>query len=227
MKRIVHWRSQGQFLGRWSVMRRAEEEILAGRPISFRRMVPADGSGGRFGPDGAGERAGGAGQVDGDGRQHRPGGVGGELTGRHVRQRGVFQIGVDLLDDCVATVCLISGDGVQGAGGEERVEPVRVEEGSCPSAAFLFSSGMRRTTSRHTTWSVFFLEVNAVRGTSATSAVDTHRPASSSQIASVYSIVVHAVSWIVWIARLTLGPIRAVIDTSAWARTAAVTTAWK
>ena len=41
VKSVVHWRSQGQSLGRWSVMRRAEDAILAGRPISFRRMVPA------------------------------------------------------------------------------------------------------------------------------------------------------------------------------------------
>ena len=112
-----------------------------GDPRGEADQFPADGSGGRFGQDAAGERASGAGQVECDGRQHQPGGVGGELAGRQVRQRGVLQIGVDLLDDRVATVCLISGDGVQGAGGEERVEPVRVEEGSLPVGGVLVQLG--------------------------------------------------------------------------------------
>ena len=58
-----------------------------------------------------------------------------------MRQRRVFQIGADLLDDRVATVCLISGDGVQGAGGEERVEPEWGEEGSLPVGGILVQLG--------------------------------------------------------------------------------------
>lgn len=38
--RAVHAVSQGQSFGRWSVMRRAEDAVLAGRLISFRRIVP-------------------------------------------------------------------------------------------------------------------------------------------------------------------------------------------
>jgi hypothetical protein len=38
-----------------------------------------------------------------------------------VRQRGVLQVGVDLLDDRVPAVGLVGGDGVEVAGGEERV----------------------------------------------------------------------------------------------------------
>lgn len=40
VKSVVHWLSQGQSLGRCSVTRRPEDEILPARLISFRRMVP-------------------------------------------------------------------------------------------------------------------------------------------------------------------------------------------
>ena len=49
-------------------------------------------------------------------------------------ERTVFKIGVHLLDDRVLPVGFIGRDGVQGAGREERVEPVRVEEGRLPGA---------------------------------------------------------------------------------------------
>ena len=148
--------------------------------------LPADRRGGRFRQRGAGDRGGGAGEVEGDHGEDEPSGVRGEHPGRQVREGAVLQVGVDLLDDRVTAVGLVRGDGVQGAGGEERVEPVRVEQGRLPSSAFLFSSGIRRTTRRPGTCSVFFREVNAVNGTSATSALEIHRPVVSSKIASVY-----------------------------------------
>src|SRR6476646_8688072 len=43
-------------------------------------------------------------------------------------QGGVFEIGVDLLDDRVPAVGLVRGNGVQSAGGEERVEPPCVKQ---------------------------------------------------------------------------------------------------
>ena len=63
--------------------------------------------------------------------------------------------------------------------------------------------------------SLIFLELNAVTGTSATSAKEIQVPVASSRIASVYSIFVQASSGIVAIARFTAGSIRAVIETFA------------
>lgn len=54
-----------------------------------------------------------------------------------------------------------------------------------PSSAFLFSSGMRLTTRRPTTRLSFFREVNAVKGTSATSALEIHLLVARSKTASV------------------------------------------
>ena len=51
--------------------------------------------------------------------------------------------------------------------------------------SFFFSSGIRRTTRRPTMWSFFALEVNAVKGTSATSALEIQVLVLSSKIASV------------------------------------------
>ena len=62
------------------------------------------------------------------------------------------------------------------------------------SRALLFSSGIHRTTSRAAMCSFFFREANAVNGTSATSAVETHRFVSSSKIAFVYSLAPNAPS---------------------------------
>ena len=42
-----------------------------------------------------------------------PGGVRGEPAGRQVREGGVLQVGVDLLDDRVAAVGLVGGHGVR------------------------------------------------------------------------------------------------------------------
>ena len=85
---------------------------------------------------------------------------------------------------------------------------------------------MRRTTRRPVTWSVAFLEVNAVKGTSATSAFEIHRPVTSSRIAFGYSIVSHPSSGIVAIAVFTAGSIRTVMDTSAPALIAVPMVAW-
>lgn len=92
------------------------------------------------------------------------------------------------------------------------------------SRSFLFSSGIRRTTRRPATRSFFALEVNAVNGTSATSAREIQALVASSKIASVYSIGVHASSAMALIARFTAWSCRAVIDTAAPAFSAEFTT---
>ncbi len=77
-----------------------------------------------------GEDSGGAGEVVGHHRADEPGRVRSEFTGRQVRQRTVFQVGVDLFDDGVPAVGLICSDGVQDDGvngGEERVVVVLIE----------------------------------------------------------------------------------------------------
>src|SRR5699024_5074644 len=78
-----------------------------------------------------GQGGGGAGEVERDHGQDEPGGVRGELAGGQVRQGGVLQVGVDVLDDGVGAVGLVRGDGVQQVGvggGEERVEAPGVEQ---------------------------------------------------------------------------------------------------
>ena len=64
-----------------------------------------------------------------------------------------------------------------------------------------------------------------MKGTSATSAFEIHRPVVSSRIASVYSIVSHPSSGIEEIAVFTAGSIRTVTDTSAPALIAVPTVA--
>ena len=93
------------------------------------------------------------------------------------------------------------------------------------SVSWGFSSGIRRTTSRPGTRSVFFLEVNAVKGTSATSALEIHVPVSSSKIACGYLMPVHAFSSMPAMAALTALSIFTVTDTSAPAVSAAATVA--
>ena len=78
---------------------------------------------------------GGAGEVELDRGQHQPGGVSGEFARRQVRQGTVFEVGDDLLDDRVVPVGFVGAHCVQGAGGEERVEPARVEQGGLPGAS--------------------------------------------------------------------------------------------
>lgn len=66
--------------------------------------VVSDGLGGRAGVVAAGERAGGAGEVEREAGQHQPGGVRGEPARRKVGQGAGFQVGDDLFDDRVAAV---------------------------------------------------------------------------------------------------------------------------
>jgi hypothetical protein len=76
------------------------------------------------------------------------------------------------------------------------------------------------------TRSAFFRPTKAVKAVSATSAEEIQAPVVSSRTASVYWIVLQAVSLMVAMARLTAGSILAVMDTFAPARWAAATTEW-
>lgn len=87
-----------------------------------------DRSRGRLGQSGPGDRRRCAGEIERDDGQHQPGGVGVELARGKMRQRAALQIGVDLLDHGMSPMRLVGGDGVQITGGEERVEPVGVEQ---------------------------------------------------------------------------------------------------
>lgn len=63
---------------------------------------------------------------------------------RFRRQEGqgrALETSVDLLDDRVPAVGLVRGDGVQGAGGEERVRPPSVDQGGLPRRYFGFEVG--------------------------------------------------------------------------------------
>ncbi len=85
------------------------------------------------------------------------------IPGGQVRQRGVLQVGVDLLDDRVPAVGLVRGDGVERSAGSAVVKNAwnrhTSNRVSCPAALFVsaLKSGIRRTTSRPGTWSAFFL----------------------------------------------------------------------
>lgn len=74
--------------------------------------------------------------------------------------------------------------------------------------------------------SAFFLEVKAVKGTSATSAVEVQVPVASSKIACGYLIPVHDFSSMVAMAALTAGSILTVTETSALAVSAPATVGW-
>jgi hypothetical protein len=111
---------------------------------------------------------------------------------RTVRQRGVLQVGVDLLDDRVSAVGLVGGDRVEVAGGEEAWKHHRSNRAAWPGLAGGLGSGIRRTTSRPAICSAGLRELNAVIDTSATSAREIHRPVCGSWTASVYSIAVQA-----------------------------------
>ncbi len=84
-------------------------------------QVAADGGRAGSGVAAAGERAGGPGQVVRDGRDGQPGGVGGELPRRQVRERAVVQVGQELLDDGVAAVLLFGLDELERGAGEDGV----------------------------------------------------------------------------------------------------------
>ena len=80
-----------------------------------------------------------------------------------MRQRGVLQVGVDLLDDRVPAVGLVRGDGVQEAGSavvKNAWNRHTSNKVPWPAACFLsaLKSGIRRTTSRPGTRSDFFCQ---------------------------------------------------------------------
>src|SRR6478672_11964264 len=85
----------------------------------------------------------------------------------------------------------------------------------CPATALGLRSGIRRTTRRPGTCSLFFLDLNATKGISATSAREIQRPDGSSNTAFGYLIVVQASSGIVLITALMCLVCRTVMDTSA------------
>lgn len=79
----------------------------------------------------------------------------------------------------MGAVGLIGRDRVQGLdgdGGEGRVVAPRIEQGRLPVTGFWVQARDPRTTSRPGICSAFFLELNAVKGTSATSARDVQVP---------------------------------------------------
>ena len=141
-------------------------------------------------------------------------------------QGAVFQISINLLYHRMLAMGLVRRDRIQGAGGEEAWNRWVSNSVGWPSVSFGFNSGIRRTTRRPGICSTFFCPMNAVKGTSATSATETYFPDVSSRIALVYWIVVHASSPIVPMARLTAGSIRAVIDTFTPAWWAVEMTVW-
>jgi hypothetical protein len=77
---------------------------VAGDPGSDGDQAGADGGPARFGVEGGGECAGGAGQVGGDGGQGEPGGVGREAPAGQVSERAVVPVREDLLDDGVVAM---------------------------------------------------------------------------------------------------------------------------
>ena len=83
--------------------------------------VAADGGGAGPGVAAAGQGAGGAGQVVRDGGDGEPGGVGGELPGRQVRERSVGAVGEELLDDRVVAVLVLGLDELERGVGEDGV----------------------------------------------------------------------------------------------------------
>ena len=62
-------------------------------------------------------------------------------------QSTVFEVGVDLVDNCMTVMSFVRGGGIQSAGCEKRGEPTGVEQGRLPGISFSSSSGIRRTTS--------------------------------------------------------------------------------
>ncbi len=97
---------------------------------------------------------------------------------------------------------------------------------SLPSPARGWSRRTRRTISRQVTCSALRRRVNATKGTSATSASETHRCSASSQTAWGYLIGVQASSPMPAMAALAWGFIRTVTENQAPWRRAVATKAW-
>ena len=92
----------------------------------------------------SGQGGGGPGQVERHDGAGQPGGVGIEHARGQVRQRGGFQVGVDVLDDRVRPVGFVRCHGVvflYGCGGEERVESPGIEQAPLPVRGFRVQIG--------------------------------------------------------------------------------------
>jgi len=109
-------------------------------------QVAADGGRAGLRVAAAGDGAGGADQVAGDGGDGEPGGVGGELPRRQVREGAVVEVGQQLLDDGVAAVLLFGLDQLVRAVGEEGRE--RRPCGAACAAASPCPCRTRRTPAR-------------------------------------------------------------------------------
>jgi len=95
-----------------------------------------------------------------------------------------LEVGDDLLDDRVSAVGLLGLEHGQRGVGEDRVVAVVGEQLTLPVGHGLgVQPPDSRTISRALMWSLWRRDVNAVNGTSATSASETRRCSSSSQIA--------------------------------------------
>src|SRR3954466_3246098 len=117
----------------------------------------------------------GAGEVEGHAGADQPGGVGGEHPeGRCANAEAVRSAWTFSMIACrrwvwsAATVSMVSASVVVKNAWKRQVS----NSVSWPSLVFGFSSGMRRTIRRPVICSAFFLEVNAVKGTSATWALE-------------------------------------------------------
>ncbi len=141
-------------------------------------------------------------------------------------QGGILEVGVDLLDDRVSAVGFVRGDGVQGAGREERVEPPRVEQGGLPGNGF--GVEVRYPADDEAAQDLLTLLPRGERGEADLGDLGAGDPPSgwSSNTAFGYLIVVHASVGIVAITALMCLVCRTVIDTAAFARRAAARTLW-
>ena len=89
----------------------------------MREQSAAQRAGGADGRVGQAEQLGPAQQVVRERGEHGPGAVGVEVAGGEVRQRLVFEVGDDLLDDGVVAVLGLDDRDVVGAVGDEREVP--------------------------------------------------------------------------------------------------------
>ena len=126
LNRVFQADSHGQFRGRCRVSRRAEDAMRAGTVIRVARMVAVRALASAGPVMVAAARV----RLNAVDCGYQPGGVGVETSRGQVRQGRVFEVGVDLLDDRVAAVGLVGANGVQVAGGEERVETPGAEQGA-------------------------------------------------------------------------------------------------
>ena len=134
----------------WRAMR-------AATVISWRRMVAPR----ALAWNGAGQRAGGAGQVVADGGQGQPGGIGREVPRRQVRERPGAQVCEDLLDDGVVAVLRFGLDHLERRVGEQGVVAPDGKQLVLAAGCVRFRSRTRRMISRAVIALPFF-DANAV-----------------------------------------------------------------